>query len=147
MKLAKMAPAAPAARTTPRAALDETQRRRRDGLGLLQALSIAEAWSLTQHELAVLLGTSVRTLQRWKVEASENRALEVTADTAERMSYLLGIWKALAILFPTPANRVHWLRHPNAGAPFNGQAPLTRLLAGRVADLYHVRHVLDGARG
>lgn len=125
----------------------ENWKLRRDGLGLLQTLSIAEAWGLTQQQLAILLGTTVRTLQRWKVEANRSRMLEVSPDTAERMSYLLGISKGLTILFPTSANRVHWLKHSNTDPAFNGQSPLDRMLAGHVVDLFMVRHYLDGLRG
>ena len=63
------------------------------------------------------------------------------------MSYLLGIWKALTLLFPEPANRLHWLRANNTSATFGGRPPLERLLAGNVGDLYAVRSYLDGWRG
>jgi len=85
-------------------------------------------------------------MQRWRQQVEAGEGLNLSADTVERLSYLLGIWKALGILLPTPANRLLWLRNANTDAPFNGQAPLARLLAGQVADLYVVRHYLDGAR-
>jgi len=119
---------------------------RRNAVGMREMFAIAEAWQLPQDQLAVLLGASVRTLQRWRRQAGAG-TLELSGDTVERMSYLLGISKALKILFPTPANRLHWLRNANTGATFNGQAPLERLLQGQVADLYVVRRTLDAARG
>lgn len=119
---------------------------RRNAVGLRQALAIAQDWKLGQAELARLLGTTTRTVQRWRDQATEGR-LELSADTVERLSYLLGIHKALQILLPTPDNRLLWLRNANAAPPFGGQAPLARMLSGQVADLYVVRHYLDGARG
>lgn len=119
---------------------------RRNAVGLRQAFAIAEAWELSQVALGSLLGTVPRNLQRWRQQVEAGEGLNLSADTVERLSYLLGIWKALGILLPTPANRLLWLRNANGDAPFNGQAPLDRLLAGQVADLYVVRHYLDGAR-
>lgn len=120
---------------------------RRNAVGLRQVLQIADAWELNQIQLGTLLGTTPRTLQRWRLQVEAEQALPLSADTVERMSYLLGIWKALGILFPTPANRRIWLTHPNDSALFNGQAPLQRMLGGQVADLYAVRRHLDGVRG
>lgn len=128
-------------------ARDEGWISRRNALGLRQVLQIAVDCDWNQKQLAVLLGTVPRTLQRWRDQAEREGALPLSGDTVERLSYLLGIWKALVILFPTPANRGLWLRQPNAAPPFNGQAPLARMLSGQVADLYVVRQVLDGARG
>lgn len=119
---------------------------RRNALGLRQVLSIAQGWQLAQAELARLLGTTPRTVQRWRAQADDGR-LELSADAVERLSYLLGIHKALMILLPTPDNQRHWLRHANADTAFGGQAPLARMLSGQVADLYVVRRYLDGARG
>ena len=109
--------------------------------------AIADSWTLGTEELARLLGSSLRSLQRWRRQAEGSGALELSGDTVERMSYLLGIQKALRILLPTPENQLRWLRQPNSEPVFAGQAPLSRMLQGRVADLYVVRHYLDGMRG
>ncbi len=42
----------------------------------------------------------------------------------ERASYVLGIYKALMILLPSPARHPPWLRHPNTGGPFQGTVPI-----------------------
>lgn len=120
---------------------------RRNAVGLREVVSIAEQWQLTQEQLGRLLGTASRTLLRWRRQSEDSGRLDLSSDTVERMSYLLGIAKALQILLPTPANRLLWLRNGNSGPPFNGQAPLDRLLNGQVADLFVVRQVLDAARG
>jgi hypothetical protein len=90
----------------------------------------------------VLLGRPSRaTLFNWK--AGEVRRL--SHDTLCRVSYVLGIWKALQILFPTPERADAWVRKRNA--LLHGQSPLQRMLAGDVTDLAAVRAVLDAARG
>jgi hypothetical protein len=138
--------ARPPIRNRPRNQGDADWLERRNAVGLREAFAIAERWELSLDQLCTLLRTPARTLQRWRKLGEQTGHLDLPGDTLERISYLLGIAKALAILLPTPANRLLWLRNPNQGAPFNGQAPLDRLLQGQVADLFIVRRHLDGAR-
>jgi hypothetical protein len=103
---------------------------------------IADAWGLTAEESGVLLGRPSRaTLFKWK--AGDVRRLAY--DTLRRVSYVLGIWKALQILFPAPTQADAWVRKPNA--LLGGQTALQRMLAGDVTDLAAVRALLDAARG
>lgn len=120
---------------------------RRNAAGLREMLAIAQKWQLNQEQLSRLLGTAPRSLQRWRKQAESSGRLELSGDTVERMSYLLGIAKALTILLPTPENRLLWLRNANSAPSFNGQAPLARMLQGQVSDLFVVRRHLDAARG
>jgi hypothetical protein len=94
------------------------------------------------EQARVLLGGPSRaTLYNWK--AGRVRALP--HDTLQRISYLLGIHKALQILYSDPALADVWVRRPNAA--FGGQSALERMLAGDVTDLAAVRCHLDAARG
>jgi hypothetical protein len=69
-------------------------------------------------------------------------------DTLERISYLMGIHKALSIIFSNSRERAYtWVSSPNTAAPFNGQTALDYMLAGRVVDIADVRRYLDGVRG
>jgi hypothetical protein len=68
-------------------------------------------------------------------------------DTLERLSYLLGIYKALQILLPDPQAADEWVRKSNSAPPFGGDSALERMLSGQVADLYVVRQYLDAQRG
>ena len=120
---------------------------RRNAVGLRQMFAIAEKWQINQEQLGKLLGAAPRSLQRWRKQADDAGELELSKDTVERMSYVLGISKALTILLPTPANRLLWLLNPNSGSILNGQAPLDRMLQGQVADLFVIRRYLDSARG
>ena len=69
-------------------------------------------------------------------------------DTLERISYLMGIHKALRIIFSNQAERGYeWVHKPNDAAPFNGVSALDYMLGGQVVDLSDVRRYLDGVRG
>lgn len=105
---------------------------------------IAELWGLTAEQQMRLLGSPARsTYFRWKKHGAE----QLPRDTLERISYVLGIYKALQILLPDPAAADAWVRKPNAAAPFGGRPALERLLSGNVADLYVVRQYLDAQLG
>ena len=107
-------------------------------------LRLAELWQLTTEEQLVLLGAPARsTYFKWKKEG----AAHLSADTLERLSYLLGIYKALQILFGDPVRADAWIRRPNAASPFGGRSALERMLGGQVADLYVVRQYLDAQLG
>ena len=66
-------------------------------------------------------------------------------DVLERVSYVLGIYKALQILFPDPGQADAWPAASNQA--FGGRSALDRMLGGNVADLYEVRKYLDHVRG
>jgi len=105
---------------------------------------IADAWKLTADEARSLLGSPPRsTFFLWK----RNGDGALSRDTLERISYLLGIYKALQILLPDAVAADAWVRKPNAAPLFGGQPALARMLSGNVADLYVVRQFLDAQRG
>ena len=105
---------------------------------------LAEAWKLRAAEQRRLLGDPPEsTFYKWKREQGGS----LGRDTLERISYLLGIWKSLQILFPDPAQADAWLHKPNAAPLFGGHSALERMLSGNVADLYVVRQYLDAQRG
>ncbi len=114
------------------------------GAGLRAFANIAEAWGLSIAEQLQLLGIGSRsTFFKWRREQSPR----LPRDTLERLSYLLGIYKALQILIPDPRAADEWIRRPNSAAPFGGRSALDRMLSGQVADLYVVRQYLDAERG
>jgi hypothetical protein len=105
---------------------------------------IASAWELTQAEARALLGDPPEsTYYKWK----SGKVGSVPGDLLERISYVLGIYKALQILLPDPAAADAWVRRPNAAPLFNGRSALELMLSGRVADLFLVRQYLDWERG
>ena len=113
--------------------------------GLRAFFNIARDWQLNTDAQMTLLGSPGRsTFFKWKA-APESADLK--RDTLERLSYLLGIYKALQILLPDPGAADAWVGKPNAAAVFGGRSALERMLAGNVADLLAVRQYLDAQRG
>src|SRR5689334_11362799 len=103
---------------------------------------IVQAWNVSDAEAVVLLGQPSRaTFYTYK--RGEGGAL--SADMLERISYVLGIYKALQLLFPDPAQADAWIKKPNAA--FGGRSALQHALGGHVVDLCEVRRYLDAVRG
>ena len=119
-------------------------RRDLNGPALRAFFNITRLWGLGAEQERLLLGNPGRsTFFRWKRDLDG----ALSQDTLERISYLLGIWKALQILFPEPAQADAWVKRPNDAPLFAGQSALQRMLGGQVADLYVVRQYLDAQRG
>ena len=119
-------------------------RRDLNGPALRAFFNITRLWGLGAEQERLLLGNPGRsTFFRWKRDLDG----ALSQDTLERISYLLGIWKALQIRFPEPAQADAWVKRPNDAPLFAGQSALQRMLGGQVADLYVVRQYLDAQRG
>jgi hypothetical protein len=113
--------------------------------GLRAFARIAALWGLTVDEQVKLLGEPPRsTFYAWR---KNPEAANLPRDTLERLSCLLGIYKALQILLPEPAAADAWVRQPNDAPGFGGRSALQCMLAGNVSDLQDVRRYLDAARG
>ncbi|NML31584.1 DUF2384 domain-containing protein [Paraburkholderia sp. G-4-1-8] len=113
--------------------------------GLRAFFNIARDWDLNADEQIVLLGSPGRsTFFKWKASPQTAR---LGRDTLERLSLLLGIYKALQILLPQPSAADAWIKRPNSAPPFGGRRALDRMLAGNISDLVAVRQYLDAMRG
>jgi hypothetical protein len=116
--------------------------KRVDAVALKAFFNLADEWALRREEQIVLLGgPSTRTYYRWK--AGDVSALP--RDTLERISVLLGVYKALHILLPVAERANAWIKRPNKA--FGGESALEVMLKGRVDHLYAVRRYLDAWRG
>lgn len=119
---------------------------RRDlaGPALRAFFGITERWDLGAEQERVLLGSPGRsTFFRWK----RDREGQLPHDVLERVSYVLGIYKALHLIFTDAAQADGWLARPNDAPLFGGRPALDRMLGGQVADLFVVRQYLDAQRG
>ncbi|GAB2507336.1 MbcA/ParS/Xre antitoxin family protein [Lysobacter humi (ex Lee et al. 2017)] len=115
-----------------------------DGPALRAFFALSKRWNLSTDEERILLGSPSRsTFFRWK----KDKAGDLPRDVLERISYLLGIHKALRLIFTDPAQAYGWVRRPNTAPLFAGEPALSRMLRGQVADLYVVRQYLDAQRG
>jgi len=117
--------------------------RRLSQAGLKAFFRIGAAWGLSTVEEMRLLGDPSRaTFFKWKRDPA---TANLGRDTLERISCILGIYKALQILLPDPAVADAWVHKANTA--FGGRTALERMLAGNVGDLHAVRQYLDAARG
>lgn len=112
------------------------------GPALRTFFRISEAWGLKEAEQMSMLGLDKRsTFQSWK----RGSVASIPKDALERISYVMGIYKALQILLPKTANE--WIHKPNKGSIFGGRPAIERMTSGNVADLFVVRQYLDAQRG
>lgn len=105
------------------------------------ATRLFRLWDLTDPQAAILLDLPVRTYRRWK--AGEPGRID--RDTRARLSNLMGIHKALRILFREPQRGYAWVRAENDA--FGGRSALAVMLQGDLTDLMRVRRYLDAERG
>lgn len=114
------------------------------GPALKAFFRIAALWGLDAQQQRTLLGNPpASTFYKWKKQLSGS----LSRDVLERISYVLGIYKALQILFSDPHDADQWITRPNAAGPFGGRSALDRMLGGNVSDLFVVRQYLDAQRG
>lgn len=99
-------------------------------------------WGVTDSEASILLGDiSPRTFQRWK----QGQYGRVSVDLAARLSNLIGIHKALRMLYGEAERGYRWIGAPNRA--FDEARPLDVMLRGQLTDLMRVRRYLDAYRG
>ena len=112
-------------------------------VGMRAFFEITKKWGLSTDEAGTLLGQPGRsTLYNWR----SGKVGEVvhSLDLGARISYVLGIFKALEIIYQRPEMADAWVRKPNDA--FGGQSALDRMLAGQIVDLAEVRQYLDSVR-
>ncbi len=99
-------------------------------------------WGLTDAQASILLGgLSARTWARWKAGAIGR----IPRDLKARLSNLMGIHKALRLIFTEAERGYGWIKRPNAA--FGGTSALDIMLAGELTDLMRVRRYTDHVRG
>lgn len=105
-------------------------------------LAITEKWRLPIEKVGELLGGVPRsTLYKMKTAAGT-----LLQDQLTRISYVVGIYKALRILLPAElADR--WMTQPNDNFLFGGRPPLDYAIRNGVPGLQQIRSLLDAARG
>lgn len=105
--------------------------------------AIVEKWQLRNEDAMALLGGASH--GRY-FELKKNRKGLLSQDELTRVSLLIGIFKALNILFGQRlANQ--WTSRPNSNPMFNDAPPLQLLTRGGVPGMIGVRRLLDSRRG
>jgi uncharacterized protein (DUF2384 family) len=104
-------------------------------------LNLLRLWNTTDEEAATLLDLPVRTYRRWKA----GDLGRIDRDGKARLSNLVGIHKALRIIFREPQRGYAWIKAPNK--TFGNRSALDVMLGGELTDLMRVRRYLDAERG
>lgn len=113
-----------------------------DRVALKAFFAMVDEWHLDRDQAMTLLGgPSERTFYRWRA----GKVSGLPKDTLERISVLMGIYKATHILLPVAERANAWIKSPNQA--FDGQSALDVMLKGRVENLYQVRRHVDAWRG
>ena len=105
------------------------------------ALNLFGKWELTDEQAATLLDMPVRSFRRWKGEGPGR----ISRDGRARLSNLMGIHKALRIIFSEPRRGYTWIRAGNSA--FAGASALDVMLGGELTDIMRVRRYVDAERG
>lgn len=122
---------------------DRAERARLSRSALVGFFRLVQAWSLRDEDARELLGgLSSSAFYEWKKQP--DRLLDV--DRITRISCLIGIYKALHILYGDQLAD-EWISLPNRNRIFAGQAPLRFMLAGGLLAMMTVRKLLDARRG
>jgi uncharacterized protein (DUF2384 family) len=113
-----------------------------EGVALFSAaVNLFRLWGIIDEEAAILLDLPVRTYRRWKA----GDLGRIDRDGKARLSNILGIHKALRIIFREPQRAYAWIKAPNAA--FANRTALDVMLGGELTDLMRVRRYLDAERG
>jgi hypothetical protein len=120
------------------------ERKRLSASGLKALFNIAECWKLRSEDVRELLGGVANGSYFEMKKNPEGKVLDT--DQMLRISYLIGIFKALNILHGRQLAD-EWVRLPNSNRIFGGRTPLEYMIRGGVPAMQTVRRLLDARRG
>jgi hypothetical protein len=127
--------------------VDLTSKAERERLGpsaLKAFFNIVDRWGVRDEDARQLLGGVTNGPYYEMKKDAGKRTLD--ADKLLRISYLVGIFKALNILHGQPLAD-EWIRLPNTNRIFGGISPLAYMLRGGTPAMQTVRRLLDARRG
>jgi hypothetical protein len=123
---------------------DPAVRRRLSGPAMRSFFNLAAKWNLSVNQQRGLLGwPASSTYHKYK----SGQVGILSFDMLTRISLLLGIYKALHILYSQAELADGWLRLRNTNSIFGGKSPLDLMLEGGIDGLFLVRRLLDARRG
>ena len=137
----------PASRYDPSGIVDLTLKAERERLSpsaLKAFFNIMERWRIRDEDARQLLGGATNGPYYAMKKDPDGRVLD--SDRLMRISYLIGIFKALNILHGE-ALADEWVRLPNTNRIFGGATPLAYMIRGGVPAMRTVRSLLDARRG
>jgi hypothetical protein len=121
----------------------KTERERLSGSALKGFFNLVSKWNIKDEDARELLGgISNSAFYEWK--KNPHRLLDV--DRITRISFLIGIYKALHLIYGDKLAD-EWVSLPNKNAIFAGRTPLQYMLSGGLIGMQTVRKLLDARRG
>ena len=124
--------------------ISSPEERKRLGPSALKAFfNIVKCWQIRDEDAMRLLG-GVASSSYYAMKKSPRRILD--ADMMLRISYLIGIFKALNILHGK-ALADRWITLANNNPVFRGATPLEYMTRGGIPAIQLVRRLLDARRG
>lgn len=136
----------PATRYEPSPLVDlsaKTERERLSPSAIKAFFNIMAKWDVRDEDARALLG-GVSNGQFYEMKKKPERTLD--ADALTRASYLVGIFKALNILYSKKLADA-WMQRPNTNRIFGGQTALAYMIKGGLPAMQTVRRLLDARRG
>jgi uncharacterized protein (DUF2384 family) len=123
---------------------DAKTRARLSPAAIAAFLKIVDLWDLRNDDAMALLGGVSN--GKYHELKRKQRASVLSQDELTRVSYLIGIFKSLNILFSTKlANR--WMQLPNTNPMFKGAAPVHLMVRLGMPAMMETRRLLDTRRG
>jgi hypothetical protein len=111
-------------------------------VGMKTFFKIMDLWGVKSDNAMVLIGRPGRTtFFKWK----NGDVKKLEHDRLTRISYIVGIYKALNILYSDPKQCDEWIHRPNNF--FGGRSAMDHMLGGNIVDIARVRERLDSVRG
>lgn len=136
----------PATRHEPSPLIDLTRKDERERLSpaaLRTFFNVMDRWHVRDEDARLLLG-GVSNGAFYEMKKKPGRVLET--DRLLRISYLIGVFKALNVLYSENLAD-SWVQLANANRIFNGRTPLAYMVEGGLPALQTVRRLLDARRG
>jgi len=137
----------PATRYEPSPVIDLASKAERERLSpsaLKAFFNVVDRWSVRDEDARQLLGGVTNGPYYEMKKNPKGRVLD--ADKLLRISYLIGIFKALNILHGQPLAD-EWVRLANTNRIFVGSTPLAYMMKGGAPAMQTVRRLLDARRG
>ena len=122
---------------------EKSERERLSPAAIRTFFKIMDRWGVRDEDARQLLG-GVSNGPFYEMKKNADRVLET--DRLLRVSYLIGIFKALNILYSEKLADA-WIQLPNANRIFGGQTPLAFMARGGIGAMEIVRRLLDARRG
>jgi hypothetical protein len=104
---------------------------------------MVEAWTLKDEAARQLIG-GVSNGVYYQLKQGRQKTLD--QDKLTRISLLIGIFKALNILYSGKLAD-EWVNLPNTNPMFQSESPLAYMIKGGVPAMMRVRQLLDARRG